>query len=278
MTEEKKEKRKKYFCQLSYRLNDEGIIAALYRYNPAAMAIYLVLSSLQECRTSFTCPVKDIQEFSGVSKNKVANAVRMLQQIGLIEVKRAGPRLHFMNIYSVKPITPETTLTLKRIPHSRHKSKDTARGSDGRFGGPTAFKDKASPQETPCIIPEFTEQSKEGAANSGNAESCSSVITESRIIPDNRDEVVPRTRNTIRNNINKEEINKEIKETGLKVDFSLPKTSPASPDSLKRKKSLSQVTNETLAAFKKTLGSSEALKHRLLKDGYPAEEVESLNI
>lgn len=275
MTEEKREKRKKYFCQLSYRLNDEGIIAALYRYNPAALAIYFVLSSLQECRTSFTCPVKDIQKFSGVSKNKIANAVRMLQRMGLIEVKRAGPRLHFMNIYSVKPITPETTLTLSCISSDRYKSKDMARGQDGRFGGPPVFKDKASPQETSCIIPEFTEQSNEGAANSGNAESCSSVIAESRIIPGNRDEVVPSSRNTrINNNIDR----KEIREGGLKADLSLSKPNPASPDSLKRKKSLGNVTNEILITLKNTLGGSKALKYRLLKDGYPAEEVESLSI
>lgn len=264
MTTEDSKEGIKDFQPLFHRIIDDGVVINMSRDD---MAVYWVLLRFSNYNTRICYPsVKIIQKLSRVSKNKIAKAVKRLHEMGLIEVKKSSSRFQFRKIYHTNVITPSTQL--RSIPYSRYKSKDTVRGSDGRFGGPPAVKDKAYPQETSCIIPEFTEQSKEGAANSEDAES--------RIVPENRDEVIPRTLDI--KEIKEIKVNKEIKEGGLKADFSLSKPSPASPDSLKRKKSLSQVTNETLAAFKKTLGSSEALKHRLLKDGYPAEEVESLNI
>lgn len=233
----------KDFSKISHTIIDSRLLDKL---SPSELKVYLVINRFANYKTGLSYPtVKTIRELSGVDKNDIAPATKHLAQLGLIEKARTGKRFSFRNCYRV---IKNPKINMGTIPIKTDKRRMYFKGKDGKF--------KPIPPNTDNNVPD-------------NTDKVCPPNTELDIVPIDTDK-----KEKYRDNVNRDS-NIEKESAG---SASACLISQASPASLKRKKSLSQVTNETLYTFRDQLGGSEALKTYLLKLGYPQEEVEDLRL
>lgn len=233
----------KDFSKFPHSLIDTGIVAQL---KPSDLKVFLIINRFANYKTRLSYPaVEKISELSGVNKSNIASSTRRLALIGLIEKIRTGRRFSFRNCYRVIK-NPKIDLSI--IPCNTDKRKKYFKGKDGKF--------KPIPSNTENNTPLNTD--KDYPCN-----------TELYTCPSNTD------KKEKYRDINNRDDSIEKESAG---SASACLSSQALPASSKRKKSLSQVTNETLFTLRDQLGGSEALKTYLLKLGYPQEDLEDLKL
>jgi DNA-binding MarR family transcriptional regulator len=128
----KNEPTDKDFSKIPHCLIDSGILGQL---RPSEFKVYLVLNRFAHYKTGISYPsVKAINRISGVNKNNIARATKVLAQRRLIEKIHTGKRFGFRNRYRViNPQGINLLIAACTIPKKTEKRKGIFQGKNGKF-------------------------------------------------------------------------------------------------------------------------------------------------
>ena len=238
----------KDFSKFFHSVIDSGCWAKL---SFKAKAVYMVLSRFAgyETRRAFPTIIK-ISQLSGVSKDGVSEALNELEQNGLIEKKRGGPKIGFRNIYKVFKSPERRPVIFKNLLVKKNKIRTQRDSVSGKF---YSQKGKDISRE---ITVKCSDKKEEMSSQS------------EKTVKGTRENTVP---GTSRENTDDKQI-REIKsnrDSGLAESLAWPK----SQASTRLSKSLNEANKETLNDLLKQVGE-EGFRKLLVKSGYEQGEID----
>ena len=233
----------KEFFKIPHALVDSGLLDHL---KGSEVKTLLVIYRYAHYNTGLSYPtVKTIVKLSGVNKNCIGPATKLFGLLGLIEKIRTGKRFSFRNCYKVIR-SPKIDLSI--IPINTDKRSRYFKGKGGKFEPIPKNMDNNSPIKSDNEHP-------------NNAELDTYPL------------------NTDKKEKFRDKDKRDLSNRGKSAGSAPACQGQASPAKIEKpKKSLSQVTNETLLDLRDELGGDKVLKDYLLKQGYPKKEVEDLRL
>lgn len=142
------ETKHKDFSRIPHAVVDSGVLGIL---KPSELKVYLVINRHADYITGVAYPgYRAIIRRAGLNKNSVAEAIRGLEDKGLISKTRAGKRLGYKNVYQVNELDEKKLREMVSVyPKKMDKRRILLRGADGKF--------RPIPKNADAQLPQMTE-------------------------------------------------------------------------------------------------------------------------